>query len=216
MGTVGNRVGNSNQPYGAVAVLKSKSIAPAAVAPTSLKFPTELLGTASPVQSTTLTNIGTAPFKIASVLSSSADFLLTHNCPAALGGGHSCSASITFQPLTGGLRTASASFNLVGAVSRSALLRGNGALITLSPTSLVLFEGQQGTVTVTNPLSTPTAVNSVKTSGLSTQTNNCGALAPGASCTITVSWLYDGTVSVGTLAVTDSSGTTQYVSLTGE
>lgn len=216
MSLAGTAIGNLNQPHGAVAVRESKSIALAALKPRSLKFPTELLGTASPAQTTILTNIGTAPFKINSVLSSSADFLLTHNCPAALGGGHSCSASISFQPTAGGLSKASAAFNLAGAGSKTAPLSGNGALISLSPTSLTMFEGQQGTVTVTNPLSTPTAVSSVKISALFTQTNNCGALAPGASCTINVFPQYSGQVTIGTLAVTDSSGTTQYVSLTGE
>ncbi len=43
-----------------------------------------------------------------------------------------------------------------------------------------------------------------------------GALAPGASCTVNVSWIYTGYVITGTLEVTDGAGTVQYVSLTGE
>ena len=45
--------------------------------------------------------------------------------------------------------------------------------------------------------------------------NNCGALAPGANCTITVIWSGVG-IAVGAVAITDSSGTVQYVGLTGE
>ena len=216
MGTAGNKIGNPSQPHGAVAMRKSNSIALAALAPTRLKFPIELLGTASPAQTTTLTNIGTATFTVNSVLSSSADFQLTHDCPATLVGGQSCSASIMFRPIAGGLRKASATFSLTGASSKSAALSGNGALISVSPTVLIMYDGLGGTVTVTNPLSAPSTVKSIKVYGQFKQHNNCGALAPGASCTINVSWVYTGYVITGTLAVTDSSGTTQYVSMTGE
>ncbi len=69
---------------------------------------------------------------------------------------------------------------------------------------------------MTNPLSTGAGVQSVKIAGKFHQTNNCGSLAPGASCTINISWVYTGFVQLGTLYVTDSSGTVQYVSITGE
>ena len=95
-------------------------------------------------------------------------------------------------------------------------MSGSGALVTVSPTSLVMFDGTSGTVTVTNPLSTSTSLKSVKTLGQFSETNHCGTIAPGGSCTITVNWSYNGFVITGTLEVTDASGTVQYVSLTGE
>jgi hypothetical protein len=78
-----------------------------------------------------------------------------------------------------------------------------------------MFACASGTVTVTNPLSTSTSLNSVKVTKPFRQANNCATLASGASCTVTVSWC-SSTPITGTLAVTDASGTTQYVSMTGE
>jgi hypothetical protein len=62
---------------------------------------------------------------------------------------------------------------------------------------------------------TSTSIKSVRITGQFKQTNNCGTLAAGASCTINVTWC-SSLVITGTLAVTDASGTVQYVSITGE
>jgi len=103
-------------------------------------------------------------------------------------------ATVTFQPTTGGLRKGTVKFTLKGASSKSVSVSGNAATVTLNPTLLILYFGESGTVTVTNPLATPTSVQSIKLFGEFHQTNNCGTLAPGASCTITVTWNYTGFV----------------------
>jgi sugar lactone lactonase YvrE len=216
LGASGKGVGNLSLPHAAVAQAESKSIAVSAVTPASLTLPTELVGVASPTENTMLSNIGLAPLMVTSVTSSLADFPITHNCPSTLAAGESCVATVTFQPAIGGLRKGSVKFTLKGAASRSTAVSGSGALVTLSTTTLIMFDGQSGTVTVSNPLSTSTSLKSVKTVGQFTETNNCGTLSPGGSCTITVNWNYTGFVITGTLEVTDSSGTVQYVSLTGE
>jgi hypothetical protein len=141
---------------------------------------------------------------------------MTNNCPSTLVAGENCTATVTFQPVAGGLRKGQVKFTLKGAASKATSLIGSAALITVSPTVLILFDGQGGTVTVTNPLATSTSVKSVKMFGQFKQTNNCGTLAPGASCTINVTWNYTGFVITGTLEITDNSGTVQYVSITGE
>ncbi len=216
LGSAGTGVGGLNLPHGTVAVSETKRVPVAAVTPPSLTFPTELVGVAGPAETTRLSNIGLAPMIVTSVMSSLADFPITHNCPSALSAGQSCTSTVTFQPAAGGVRKGSVEFALAGAASKSVSVAGSGALITVSPPQLILFEGQGGTVTVTNPLPTSTSVTSIKITGKFRQTNNCGTLAPGASCTIHVSWSYNGYVITGTLAVTDSAGTVQYVSLTGE
>ena len=78
-----------------------------------------------------------------------------------------------------------------------------------------MFACAPGMVTVTNPLNSSTSIKSVKVTNNFRQASNCGTLASGASCTITVSWC-SSTPITGTLTVTDASGTPQYVSLTGE
>ena len=215
LGTAGTGVGDLSLPHAAVAQPILKSVAVSAVTPPSLTFPTELVGATSPSQTTMLSNIGSAPFAVASVTSTLADFPITHNCPSALSGGQSCTATVTFQPVAGGLRRGAVDFTLTGASSKSTQLAGNGALVTLSTNLLVMFACAPGSVTVTNPLSSTTSIKSVKVTKPFRQTNNCGSLAPGASCTVTVNWC-SATPITGTLAVTDASGAAQYVSLTGE
>ncbi|HUD98291.1 MAG TPA: choice-of-anchor D domain-containing protein [Bryobacteraceae bacterium] len=215
LGTAGTGVGNLSLPHAVVAQQVLKRVAESAVTPPSLRFPTELVGAASPTETTMLSNIGSAPFTVASVTSTLADFPITQNCPSTLLAGQSCSATVTFQPAEGGLRKGSVEFQLTGATSKSTALSGSGALVTLSTNSLIMFACASGTVTVTNPLSSSTSLNSVKVTRPFRQTNNCGTLDSGASCTITVNWC-SATPITGTLFVTDASGTTQYVTMTGE
>src|SRR6202022_2376539 len=108
-----------------------------AVTPSSLTFPTELVGTASPTETTMLSNIGLAPLTVTSVTSTLADFPRPNNCPSALSAGQNCTATVTFQPTTGGLRKGSVKFTLKGAASKSTSASGSGALITGSPTGLL-------------------------------------------------------------------------------
>jgi sugar lactone lactonase YvrE len=217
LGTPGKGVGNLSSPHGIAALPETRSVPFAAVTPPSLAFPTELVGTPSPAESAVLTNIGGAPFSVNSVTSSLADFGVTNSCPVSLAGGQNRSASVTFQPTAGGQRKGTVTFNLSGVKSKSVSVSGSGALVTVSPALLIMYYGAPGTVTVTNPLSTSTTLKSIKVFGSAfSETNNCGLLNPAASCHITVSWIYNGYPVTGTLAVTDSSGTTQFVSLTGE
>ncbi len=217
LGTLGSGVHNLNQPHGIAVMPVTKSVAVAAVNPPSLAFPTQVVGSEGPAESAVLTNIGSKAFEITSVTSSLADFAQTNNCPTSLAGGQSCTATIDFQPSSGGVRKGSVAFTLAGAPSKSVTLSGSGALVALSMKVLIMFEGQPGMVTVSNPLQTPTTLKSIKVAGSAfSQTNNCGTIAPGGSCQITVHFLYTGLPVTGTLTVTDSSGTPQYVSLTGE
>jgi hypothetical protein len=194
LGAAGTGIGNLSLPHAAVTQQQTKGVAVSAVTPASLTFPTELVGVATPTESTMLSNIGLVPLAVTSITSTLADFSITSNCPVTLSAGESCSAAVTFQPTTGGLR--------------------KGA-VTLSTNSLIMFACADGTVTVSNPLSSITSIKSVKVTRNLTQTNNCGTLTSGASCTVTVHWC-SSTPITGTLAVTDGSGTSQYVSLTGE
>ena len=215
LGTPGAGIGNLSMPHAAVTQQETRSVAVSAVTPSSLTFPTELVGVSSPTESTMLSNIGSAPLTVTSVTSTLADFPITNNCPSTLIAGESCFASVTFKPTIGGLRKGSAKFTLKGALSKATSLSGSGALVTLSTNSLIMFACASGTVTVTNPLSASTSIKSVKVTRPFTETNNCGTLASGASCTVTVNWC-SSTPITGILVVTDASGTPQYVSMTGE
>ena len=65
--------------------------------PTSLTFPTILIGQSSAPQSATLTNTGTGAFGISQIYSYG-DFPETNNCPSSLAVGASCTITVTFTP----------------------------------------------------------------------------------------------------------------------
>jgi hypothetical protein len=108
-------------------------------------------------------------------------------------------------------------------------LNGNGttpaAAVTFSPTSLdfgsVLYNttSTPRTVTVTSSGNADLTITSVATTGSFTQTNDCPttAMAPGASCTITVTYTPKVTgAETGTVTVTDNAtGSPQTVNVTG-
>jgi hypothetical protein len=73
---------------------------------TSLTFPDEPIGVASPVQSVTLTNVGTGPMQVGVSLGTALggfaselqDFAESDNCPASLAAGAFCTINAFFQP----------------------------------------------------------------------------------------------------------------------
>ena len=98
---------------------------------------------------------------------------------------------------------------------------GAGGAVSLSPSSLSFGNVAVGTtsgaqnVTLTNGTGASVSVTSVAVNGAFAQNNNCGTLAAGTSCTISVTFkpTATGTAS-GTLTVTDTVGT-QTESLSG-
>jgi hypothetical protein len=67
------------------------------LSPTTLTFPTTLVGHSSASQTVILTNTGTGPFTITSIYSQG-DFPETNNCPATLAVSASCKFTITYTP----------------------------------------------------------------------------------------------------------------------
>lgn len=65
--------------------------------PTSLTFPTTLIGQSSTPQSVTLTNTGTGPLGVSNIYSYG-DFPETNNCPASLAVNASCTITVTYTP----------------------------------------------------------------------------------------------------------------------
>jgi hypothetical protein len=69
--------------------------------PTSLTFPTTLIGQSSAPQTATLTNTGTGALGIQNIYSFN-DFVETNNCPASLALGASCTITVIYTPRTQG------------------------------------------------------------------------------------------------------------------
>ena len=78
------------------------------LAPDKVDFGNVPVGTSTPPQTVTLTNSGTSPLPIVSILVSGIDFTQSNNCGEQLAPGAQCSLKITFQPAIPGPRLGTA------------------------------------------------------------------------------------------------------------
>jgi hypothetical protein len=199
-----------------------------ALAPTNLTFPGQPVGTTSAAQTVTLTNIGKAVLEFTNA-ATTGDFGQTNNCPASLAAGASCTISVTFTPTATGNRYGSVVLTDNAADSPQTIpLAGSGvpsAGVTFSPPSLSFASQIVNTtsapllVTLTNTGAASMSITSIApTTSEFSELNTCGAgLAPGASCTISVTFTPAASgPRAGVITVTDNApGSPQTVPLTG-
>jgi len=223
--------------------LSGTGTAPAVtLSPTSLTFASQTVNTTSAAQSVTLTNSGSAPLTINSIAvtgTNSGDFAQATTCPispSTLAAGAKCTISVTFTPAATGTRSASVTVTDNAADSpESVALSGTGVTgspaVTLSPTSLSFGNHLVGTtsvaqkVTLTNSGTAALTINSIGLTGTNAgdfaQTNTCPAntstLAPGSSCTISVTFKPTAMGSrTASVSISDNaSGSPQSVPLSG-
>jgi hypothetical protein len=198
----------------------------AAVAPGTLVFPAQQIGTTSAASPITIFDLGSAALTVSSVLATG-DFSAQQSCGTVTASGGTCPVQVTFTPTAAGTRTGMLTITDNSAGSpRTVALSGTGsaATATLAPTSLSFGTQQPGTtsapqtVTLTNSGAVPLTISKVDVSGPFGETNNCGAgLNAGQACTFNVTFTPTTTsTATGALTVTDSaSGTPQTVPLTG-
>jgi Beta-propeller repeat/Abnormal spindle-like microcephaly-assoc'd, ASPM-SPD-2-Hydin/Cep192 domain 4 len=167
------------------------------LSPASLAFPTQTVGTQSAAQSVTLTNAGTVTLDITGI-STLGDFSVTNHCGTSVVAGGSCSLVITFSPQAAGGMAGQVTLtdNAPGSPQVITLTgTGTGPALTLSPTALDFGNQEVGTTSATKPVivtstgTTALSVAGIAASGDFSETNGCPAsLAPGAQCTIKVSF----------------------------
>jgi len=153
------------------------------LAPDSVTFPGQLMGTPSAAQSVTLKNTGTASLNVSAV-TISGDFSETDSCKAG-GGiavGATCTVNVVFQPTATGTRTGTVTVtdNAVGS-PHSVALAGTGTDIVIAPRA-----GSSATVTVDpgQSATVPFAITPVNGfSGLITL--SCSGSPQGVTCTPT-------------------------------
>jgi len=194
---------------------------------TSLSFGSQAVDTPSASQPVTLTNQGNATLNINSIVASG-DYTAS-TCPSSLAPNGACTINVTFIPTTTGTRNGAITItDNAGGSPQTVTLTGTGAgsttpAVSLSPTSLSYPTRRVGTttstknVTLSNTGNAALSVTSVVASGDFSQTNNCGSVSAGRSCTIKVTFkpTAKGT-RTGAIAVTDNaSGSPQSVTLTG-
>ena len=141
----------------------------ASISPATLTFAKQLKGTTSAAQTATLSNTGSAPLAIASIVAAG-DYAQTDNCPASLGVGSSCQVNVTFTPTYSAARPGWVTVNLT------------------DPASLVTL-----TLAGTGTLPTPVVVAPKATSVTTTQTVQYTATISGVQST-NVTWSVDGVV----------------------
>jgi hypothetical protein len=169
------------------------------LSPTSLTFPTQLVGTASTPQNVTLTNTGTAVLSITSI-ATTGDFSQTNNCGTTVAVNASCTISVTFTPTTINTRTGTVVFtDNAPASPQTVALTGVGTYVSWTPASLTFGAQTVGTssptqtITFTNNATTALTIKSVTVTGVDnkdfTQTDNCGTSLPRkSSCSIIVTF----------------------------
>jgi len=194
------------------------------VGSTNLAFQPQQVGTSSIAKTVNVTNFGTTPMTV-SAITLTGDFTQINGCKRPLPTGMTCKVNVTFTPKVTGVRTGILKVTDNGPNSPQTVnVSGIATNVTLSPATLsfgsrvVGSNGQTLTSTLQNNGTVALGITSLVASGDFAQTNNCGAsLAPGASCTITASFVAKATgTRYGTVTITDSDGASPHVlNLTG-
>ena len=204
--------------------------ASAQLAPTSLSFGSQLVGTTSSSQPITLTNLTSTPLTV-STIAISGDFAETDNCGSGLAGSASCTINVTFTPTASGIRNGTLTVvDSAGNSPQTASLTGTGAAfapaVSLLPASLSFG------IQVVNTTSSPQSVTLINTGTASLTISNiavtgnfaviggnpCGSsLAAGSSCLIYLTFTPTASgPQSGTLSIQDNaSDSPQFVLLSG-
>lgn len=205
---------------------------PVTLSPATLNFALQPVGIASASQTVTVSNSGSTTLTglgIGVTGTNAVSFSASSTCGTSLASGSNCVISIVFTPSAAG--TAQATLQITDSAidsPQNIALTGSAAQasFTLSSQSLSfgsLPDGSSGqqTVTVTNSGQVALAAVTRAVSGFNsadfTTVSNCGAsLAPGANCTVTVTFKPSTTGSESaTLAVSASGAAAQSVALSG-
>ncbi len=202
----------------------------AQLAPASVDFSSQVVGTTSVSQPITLTNLASTSITI-SAITTSGDFSKTDNCGSALAGNASCTINVAFTPTASGTRNGSLTVTDSASNSpQTASLTGTGSgpAASLQPSSLS-FGGQPinttsspKSVTLNNTGTESLTISSIATTNVTfavtSGTNACGSnLAAGSNCLIYVTFTPTATgTQSGTLSIADNaSGSPQSVPLSG-
>ncbi len=207
----------------------------AAVAPASLTFTDQSIGSTSAAQTIILSNAGTSALTIASIAITGANFSSSNNCAGSVAAGSSCTVSVTFTPTSSGNLTATMTVtdnagNNAGS-TQTVALAGTGVAVataSVSPSTIsfpntLLGSSSSANVTVANTGTGTLSISNILISTGNTadfsKTTTCGAtLAPSASCTVSVTFT-PGAAGSGSSAlyIADNSGngSSQTVTLIG-
>jgi hypothetical protein len=216
-----------------IVTLSGTGVVPmASLSTSSLAFGSQPVATTSAAQTVTVTNTGGSPLTISSVAvtgTNAAAFAVTSTCAAPLAASASCTVSVTFAPASAGPASATLTLTDNAAGSpQSITLSGTGTVPVAALSASSLTFGTQivnttsasQSVTLTNTGLAPLTVGTVLIAGAGfslSGATTCAVLAPGAACTIPVTFTPTSTsVFSATLNFTDNAaGSPQGVTLSG-
>jgi hypothetical protein len=167
------------------------------LAPGSLTFPTQQVGTTSPTQQVTLTNTGDQTLTQI-IVTSTGDFTVVNNCGASLQGHGSCAIAVAYAPTRTGAETGT--LTIADELrNQTVSLSGTGQAppgVSATPSSIdfggyaVGTTSSPQTVTVTNNGGVAlTNLSAAITSGFAVAANHCPAtLAAGAACPLSLTF----------------------------
>jgi hypothetical protein len=205
--------------------------APAAnLSASSFAFGTQPVHATGPSQTLNLSNSGSAPLEITSI-AVTGDFAATHDCPASLQAGASCTISISFNPASSGTQVGSLDVTDNAADSPQAVAltgKGTAPQVSLSASSLSFSSQVVGTtssaqsLTLSNTGDATLAISGVAVTGPDSQdfslASACGgSLNAGASCALSLTFTPTSAGSrTATLEITtDAPGSPHTVALAG-
>jgi phospholipase C len=188
------------------------------LSPTILNFSSRVIQKTGASLSASLTNAGSSALGISSIVAAG-DYTQTNTCGSSVGPGGSCTITVSFVPTATGTRYGTVTITDSDGSSPQVLnLTGFSTSASSNPSRLAFGSVNVGssatlTSTLTNKGSSNLGINGVTIGDTSyhnspgyTQTNNCGSsLAPGASCTFSVTFAPTAVGSIpGVVLVADS------------
>ncbi|HEV3357429.1 MAG TPA: choice-of-anchor D domain-containing protein [Pseudonocardiaceae bacterium] len=182
--------------------------------PSALNFGSVPTGSTSAAQTVTVSNPTNSAASVSGV-SITGDFSQTSNCGSSIPANGSCAVNVTFAPTATGARSGTLTVN-AGGITNTVSLSGTGTapgpVLSPNPGSLAFASTVVGshaspqTVTIANTGTTAATVSGVSVTGDFSQTNNCGTVAVGASCAVTVTFTpTTGGARTGTLTVNSNA-----------
>ena len=203
------------------------------LAPTSVAFGNEPVGSTTATQTVTLTNTSDVNLTISSIVAS-AGFTETNACSASLAPNASCTINTAFSPTTAGAQTGTLTFTNSDVGSPQVIaLTGTGTqvsapVVNLNPTSIAFGNQTVNTtsnttvVALSNTGTAPLTISSISLTGTNptdfADVSACGAsLAINASCNIAVTFTpASATGFAASLSVADNAtGSPHTVALSG-
>ncbi len=201
------------------------------LSPLSLAYPLQVYKTRSAPQTVQLGNVGKETLMISKIDVEGLDpkdFSEKNNCGTSLPVGASCLFNVIFDPTFKGFRKGAIVITDNAAEPKQSVsMFGTGTWVALSATGLNFGNQRVGSsstqnFTVKNVGTGKVTVSSVKITGSLLQnefseTNNCGPIAPGGSCTVSVTFAptVKGLAQAQAWVHNDGGGRAQAVGLTG-